>query len=182
MEFWQFCSHTFCAVLFVSFCLSCSCSEDMGFKLVAEQVWQLVLSQYSGNFYKRVSQSCTERTSMAPKWGFSFSGGPHAPVNMADSMEEVNVGGKTQEIACFLCCTVLYFVCQVFANPCEFFGTSIASLDPETVQLLTPTSAMFTGVWSPPEKLNLGLVPHSYMYILHMIVELAYCLLWGVSL
>ena len=23
----------------------------------------------------------------------SFSGGPHAPVNMADSMEEVNVGG-----------------------------------------------------------------------------------------
>ena len=24
----------------------------------------------------------------------SFSGGPHAPVNMADSMEEVNVGGE----------------------------------------------------------------------------------------
>ena len=24
----------------------------------------------------------------------SFSGGPHAPANMADSMEEVNVGGK----------------------------------------------------------------------------------------
>ena len=25
----------------------------------------------------------------------SFSGGPHAPVNMADSMEEVDVGGKS---------------------------------------------------------------------------------------
>ena len=24
----------------------------------------------------------------------SFSGGPHAPVNLADSMKEVNVGGK----------------------------------------------------------------------------------------
>ena len=24
----------------------------------------------------------------------SFSGGPHAPINMADSMEEVNVGGE----------------------------------------------------------------------------------------
>ena len=27
----------------------------------------------------------------------SFSGGPHAPVNMADSMEEVNVRGKDAE-------------------------------------------------------------------------------------
>ena len=27
----------------------------------------------------------------------SFSGGPLAPVNMADSMEEVNIGGKKKE-------------------------------------------------------------------------------------
>ena len=46
-----------------------------------------------------------------------FSGGPHVPVNMADSMEEVNVGGKTQGMARLLRCTALYFVRQVFSNP-----------------------------------------------------------------
>ena len=47
----------------------------------------------------------------------SFSGGPHAPVNIADNME-VNVGGKkTQEMARLLCCAALYFVSQVFSNP-----------------------------------------------------------------
>ena len=49
----------------------------------------------------------------------SFSGGPHAPVNMVDSLEEVDVGGKTQEMARLLRCTVLCFVCQVFANPIQ---------------------------------------------------------------
>ena len=44
----------------------------------------------------------------------SFSGGPHAPVNMADSMEEVNVGGKetSQDMSPLLRCTALYFVRQ----------------------------------------------------------------------
>ena len=48
---------------------------------------------------------------------FSFSSGPHAPVNMADSLEQVNVGGKTKAMARLLRCTALYFVRQVFANP-----------------------------------------------------------------
>ena len=39
-------------------------------------------------FKKRVSQSCAERGTKAR---LSFSGGPHAPVNMAESMEEVSV-------------------------------------------------------------------------------------------
>ena len=49
----------------------------------------------------------------------SFSGGPHAPVNMANSMEEVNVGGNKnpQEMTRLLRCTALHFVSQVFANP-----------------------------------------------------------------
>ena len=48
----------------------------------------------------------------------TFSGGPHAPVNMADSMEEVNAGG---------------YITPIFRKSLKFFGTSIASLDPETV-------------------------------------------------
>ena len=47
----------------------------------------------------------------------SFSGGPHAPVNMADNMKEVNVGGKMQEMTHLLRCTALYFVRQIFTNP-----------------------------------------------------------------
>ena len=45
----------------------------------------------------------------------SFSGGP--PVNMADNMKEVNVGGKMQEMTHLLRCTALYFVRQIFTNP-----------------------------------------------------------------
>ena len=47
----------------------------------------------------------------------SFSGGPHAPANMADSMEEVNVGGKTTLEMAFSALSALYFVRQVFVNP-----------------------------------------------------------------
>ena len=52
------------------------------------------------------------------KANLSFSGGPHAPVNMADTLEGVNVGGeKMQEMAHLLRCTALYFVYQVIPNP-----------------------------------------------------------------
>ena len=67
-------------------------------------------------------------------------------------------------------CTALYFR-QSF----KFFGTSIASLDPETVKVLAfyILSAMFTGACGPPEKLSLALVPLSN--VLRMIVKLANC-------
>ena len=39
----------------------------------------------------------------------SFSGEPHAPVNMADSMEEVNVGGK-KDGKWHVCCAVLRYI------------------------------------------------------------------------
>ena len=50
-----------------------------------------------------------------------------------------------------------------FCKPLKFFRTSIASLDPETVQLLpfSILSAMFTGARGPPEKLSLALAPRS---------------------
>ena len=35
----------------------------------------------------------------------------------ADSVEEVNVGGKTQEMARLRRCTALYLVRHIFANP-----------------------------------------------------------------
>ena len=78
-----------------------------------------------------------------------------------------------QEMACFLHCTVLYFVCQVFYKFFKLFRTSMASLDPETVQLLTfyILSAMFTGMGGPAERLSLALVPCSN--VLSMIVKLA---------
>ena len=69
--------------------------------------------------------------------------------------------------------------CAIFRTPSlskslKLFGTSIASFDPEKVQLrafyLLP--AMFTGACGSPEKLSLVLVPRSY--VLRMIVKLAY--------
>ena len=66
------------------------------------------------------------------------------------------------------------FRTQSFRKSLKFFGTDIASLDPETVQLpaFSILSAMFTGVCDPPEKLSLALVQRSIF--LRMIVKLAY--------
>ena len=83
---------------------------------------------------------------------------------------------------------VLY--CAIFRTPrfrksLKFFGTSIASLDPETVQLpaFSILSAMFTGGRGPPEKISLPLVLR--LNVLRMIVKLAYLALshppWAVG-
>ena len=63
---------------------------------------------------------------------------------------------------------------DMFRKSLKFFGTSIASLDPEIVQLpaFSILSAMFTGACGPPEKLRLALVPG--LNVLHMIVKLSY--------
>ena len=69
--------------------------------------------------------------------------------------------------------------CDIFYKPTfnkslKFCGTSITSLDPETVQLLafSKIAAMFTGAGAPQEKLSLALVPRTN--ILRMIMKLAY--------
>ena len=102
----------------------------------------------------------------------SFSGGSHAPVNMADSME-VNVGGKNPEGNGTL--AALY--CAIFRTPSfrksfKFFGTAIAILDPETVQspACSILSAMFTGACGPPEAKPRFRAAN----VLLMIVKLAY--------
>ena len=60
-----------------------------------------------------------------------------------------------------LCCVI--FHTPSFCQSLKFFGTSIISLDPETVQLpaFYILSAMFTGACGPPEKLSLTLVLRS---------------------
>ena len=98
----------------------------------------------------------------------SFSGGPYAPVNMADSMEEVNViGGKMQKIQDSVC-SALYnalFRRPVFCKSLKFFRTSLIQK-----QL---TCHVYMSMWPVWElKLRLALVPHSN--ILCMIVKLAY--------
>ena len=99
----------------------------------------------------------------------SFSGGPHAPVNMAESMEEVNVGGKKPFPVLY--CAI--FRSLGFRKSLKLFGTSITSLDPETVQLpaFSILSAMFKGACGPPEKLSVAVVPRSN--VLRMIMILA---------
>ena len=113
--------------------------------------------------------------SVAPKQGLiSFSGGPHAPANMADSMEEVDVSGKKAGNGTFAALYWAKFPMPRFLKSLKFFRTSIASLDPETVQLLAFSilSAMFTGACGPPEKLSLALA--LLLNVLYRIVKLAY--------
>ena len=93
---------------------------------------------------------------------------------MADTMEEVNVGGKNARNGMFTALYCAQFRTPSFRKSLKLFGTPIASLDPETVQLPTfdILSAMFTEACGPPEKLSLALAPRSY--VLRMIVKLAY--------
>ena len=68
---------------------------------------------------------------------------------MADSMKEVNVGGeKKTGNGTFAALYCAIYRTPSFRKSVKFFGTSIASLDPETVQLpaFSILSAMFTGV------------------------------------
>ena len=81
----------------------------------------------------------------------SFSGRPHTSTNMADSME-VNVGTKNTGNGMFSVLHCAIFHMLSFHKSLKFFGTSIASLDPETVQLpaFYILSTMFTGACGPP--------------------------------
>ena len=106
----------------------------------------------------------------------SFSGGPHAPVNMANSIEEANEGREKRSKwhSRNVCSAVQRYISYAtFSQILEslFFGTSIASLDPETVEqpAFYILSAMFTGACGPSEKQSLVLVPRSN--VLRMIVN-----------
>ena len=86
--------------------------------------------------------------------------GHNAPVNMVDSMEEVNVSGKTHRKWHFCW---LIFCAPIFHKSLKFFGTSITSLDPETVELpaaMRTYPPCFAGACGLPEKLSLALPPH----------------------
>ena len=117
-------------------------------------------------FYKRVSRSCAQRrSSAASKRGLASLAG-----------QEVNVGEENGILGTFAALYCPIFRAPSFRKSLEFFETSIASLDPEIVELpaFCILSAMFTGACGPPERLSLALVPRSY--VLRMIVKLAYSL------
>ena len=78
----------------------------------------------------------------------SFSGGPHTPANMADSMEEVNVGVKMQEMACLLCCTALYFA--IFEALWDFHRL-FGSRNSPTTDVLHTICHVYRGMWPARE-------------------------------
>ena len=101
----------------------------------------------------------------------SFSGGPHAPVNMAEYGSECRWKNEGNGTFAALYCAI--FRTPSLSKSLKFFGTHIATLDPETVQLpaFSTLSAMFTGACGPPVKLSLALVPRSY--VLRITVKLS---------
>ena len=102
----------------------------------------------------------------------SFSGGPHVPVNMADSMENAGswtVSGSKEAME----------VPKNFKDLLKLGVRNIAQYSAANVPFPSffhrhslPYSAMFTGACGPPEKLSVALVPRSC--VLRMIVKQAY--------
>ena len=86
---------------------------------------------------------------------FSLSGGPHAPVNMAESMESAGswtVSGSKEAM-------------EVPKNFKDLQKLGVRNIAQQRFFPPTFTSsilfAMFTGAYGPPEKLNLALVQRS---------------------
>ena len=89
----------------------------------------------------------------------SFSGGPHAPVNMADSVEEVNVGRKNKRRKWHVCCAVLRYISyakfsQILEALREFHRVSRNS---PTTSILHTVRYVYRSVWPAREtKLRFG--------------------------
>ena len=104
----------------------------------------------------------------------SLSGGPHAPVNMADSMENAGswtVSGSKEAME----------VPKNFKDLRKLGVRNIAQYSAANVPFpafFPPTftssmlSTMFTGACGPSEKVSLALAPRSH--VLRMIVKFAY--------
>ena len=80
---------------------------------IRDQLWGHRLRVYFGarvtimrRMFKRVTKA-----------RLSFSGGPHAPLNMADSMEEVNVNGWEKRRKWHSSTEVLEVPCTIFRTP-----------------------------------------------------------------
>ena len=102
----------------------------------------------------------------------SFSDRPHAPVNMAGGVEEVNVCGKKCR-KWHICCTVLrYILYAKFLRSLKVlwdFHRLFGSRNSPSTSIL---STMLTGACGPPERLSLALPLRSN--VLRMTVKLAY--------
>ena len=84
----------------------------------------------------------------------SFSGGPHAPVNMTDSMEEVNVGGKKRR-KWQVCCAVLRYISYAkFSQILEVlreFHRLFRSRKSPTLDILHAIRHVYSSVWPARE-------------------------------
>ena len=105
----------------------------------------------------------------------SLAGHTLLTVNMAGSVQEVNVGGKKPAVNYTF--TALYwavFIRQVFANPWSSSGLSspLRILKQSNYWHSSILSAMFTGACGSPEKPSLALVSRSC--VLRTNVKLAY--------
>ena len=88
----------------------------------------------------------------------SFSGRPHAPVNMVDSMEEVNVGEKKSQV----CCAALRYISYAkFSQNLEVLWDlhRLSGYRNSPTTGILHTIRHVYSACGPPEKLSLALVP-----------------------
>ena len=121
------------------------------------------------------SQSCTERTSMAPKQGLTSLVGTHScKQGRYSSVEKVNEGGeKRRKCHSRNVCSNVYFIRHVFANPVlRDFYRLFGSRNTRTTGILYTIHHAYRSMWPAKEAISLALVPCSN--VLRMIVKLAY--------
>ena len=86
----------------------------------------------------------------------NFSGGPHTPVNMADSMEGLNIGGKKTHKRWQACCAVLlrYISYAKFSQILEVlqnFRRLFGSRNSPTTGILHNIRHVYRSVWPARE-------------------------------
>ena len=77
----------------------------------------------------------------------SFSGGPHAPVNMAGSMEEVNAGGQKPRRKCAVLCYISYAKFSQILEVLRDFHRLFGSRNSRTTGILHTIRHVYRSVW-----------------------------------
>ena len=147
-------SFSVCLSVCLSICLSvlvclhpCPCEAALYWKAWLHS-W-LCLLYLPDN--KRVSQSCADRKSAAPKWGLA-----HAPVNMADRWKKWMSVEKTKETTHFAALYYAIFRMQSFRKSLKVLW-DFHRLFGSTKIPTTVIPATFSEACGPPEKLSLAL-------------------------
>ena len=143
------------------------------YRLQSSSTWLYLTNHraFLHNVSKRVSQSCAERTSAAPKWGLASLACKHGGYY---GRSECWWNKNTHKKWHFCCAVLRYILYAKFSQILEVLRDShrlFGSRNSRRTGILHTVRHVYRSV-CPPEKLSLAVAPRSY--VLRMIVKLSY--------